>query len=69
MISPASDGPSPFVMQAFRIVVPWVSTTDEECPVNNTNRDAWTEFQRKQAQKRYIPESLEDLQQMVSVTN
>jgi hypothetical protein len=46
-------------------MVPWKLTTNSS-PVDITNRDEWTKFHRRLAEKRYVPKDLDDLQQKVS---
>jgi hypothetical protein len=53
-----------YVTSVYKITIPWKAKS-KGCPVDNTNRDAWTEFQRKRAEARYVPVSLLDLQEKV----
>ena len=64
IISPTPSGISPYVTSVYKITVPWKAKSRGN-PVDNTNRDEWTEFQRKRAEQRYIPKNLTDLQEKV----
>ena len=64
IISLTPSGISPYVTSVYKITVPWKAKSRGN-PVDNTNRDEWTEFQRKRAEQRYIPKNLTDLQEKV----
>lgn len=64
MSVPSSKEQSPFVVDAFTVQAPWVSTV-KPCPVKHANRDEWTEVERQKADDRVVAKSLEHLQQLV----
>lgn len=55
---------SPYVLEAFVAKAPWVSKP-LPCPVNNKNRDTWTELERGKAQDRVVATSLDHFQELV----
>jgi hypothetical protein len=55
---------SPYVTSVYKITIPWKAKL-KGCPVNNTNQDAWMEFQCKCAEARYVTVNLLDLQEKV----
>jgi len=59
----------PFVRRdAIVLRVPW-SYTKRPCPVNDKNRDVWTERERMKAEKRVIAKDLKHAQSLVSSLN
>ena len=64
LLPPNSTGISPYVTDARRIILPW-KPIEGPCPVDDSNRDAWTEFHRNLAEHRYIPKNLDDLEEKV----
>lgn len=65
----ANLGPSqsPYVLDAFTVTVPW-EFVETKCPVNNQNRDEWTERQRILAENAVVAKSLSHLQDLVRVS-
>jgi hypothetical protein len=56
----------PYVMPAITITTPLV-LPDTPCPVNDKNRDTWTEFQRYEAENnRVIAQDVDHLEKLVS---